>query len=231
MNTSELKDFDAATDWYPIAPSHEIQPGLVTLTLLGGQEIALWRSSDGELHAWENRCPHRGTRFTLGRIVNDTLVCAYHGWRFEKEGGCSFIPANPTLTPPRSACAKTYSTREEGGMVWATLGDSPWRSQGDDHKAYAFSRSFVIFLSPVQTRTALLDIEDPAYEPRSDVVLASRSAPTDAALLYLQPMAPNRTTVHLWVDVGSEGAQQTPALKRAAVVFRALRDRIESLVA
>eukprot|EP01032_Pedospumella_encystans_P034979 gene34979-39556_t len=50
--------------------------------------LALWRDIGGQAHAWEDRCPHRGTRLSLGTQQGDTLRCAYHGWRFGASGKC-----------------------------------------------------------------------------------------------------------------------------------------------
>ncbi|HDS0942401.1 TPA: Rieske 2Fe-2S domain-containing protein, partial [Pseudomonas putida] len=33
---------------------------------LMGQEMAVWRDDNGAVNVWENRCPHRGLRLTLG---------------------------------------------------------------------------------------------------------------------------------------------------------------------
>ena len=109
-------------DWHPIAASVATVPGVVRASRLLGQDLALWRSDDGVAHAWADRCPHRGMRFSKGRVAEDTLVCAYHGWRFAPSGACSGIPAHPTLIPPGNLSATTYRTVERYGMIWACLG-------------------------------------------------------------------------------------------------------------
>jgi phenylpropionate dioxygenase-like ring-hydroxylating dioxygenase large terminal subunit len=109
-------------DWHPVAATAQIQAGEILAVQLMGQEIALWRSSDGAMHAWEDRCPHRGTRLSIGSIVADQLVCAYHGWRFNAGGSCTHVPAQPEWTPAKSACARVYSAAERYGLVWVCLG-------------------------------------------------------------------------------------------------------------
>jgi phenylpropionate dioxygenase-like ring-hydroxylating dioxygenase large terminal subunit len=37
--------------------------------------VVLWRDSEGVLHAWEDRCPHRGTRLSMGSLQDDALTC------------------------------------------------------------------------------------------------------------------------------------------------------------
>lgn len=109
-------------DWHPVAATTQIQAGTILPARLLEHELALWRGADGEIHAWEDRCPHRGTRFSIGQVVADQLVCAYHGWHFDAQGSCTLVPAQPTWTPPKSACARMYQAVERYGLVWVCLG-------------------------------------------------------------------------------------------------------------
>lgn len=103
-----------------MAVSQDIRPAEnIVAGFAGTQEVALWRSQSGLVQAWENRCPHRGMRFTMGRILGGRLSCAYHGWEFEAEGGrCGAIPAHPGMPVPKNVCATTYPVVEAQGMVW-----------------------------------------------------------------------------------------------------------------
>ena len=62
----------------------------------------MWRDSDGVAHVWEDRCPHRGMRLSLGFVRGDQIACLYHGWRYDAAGQCRYIPAHPQLTPPET---------------------------------------------------------------------------------------------------------------------------------
>ena len=111
-------------DWHPVALSQEIAAGAITATELLETRLALWRDSGGALHAWEDRCPHRGTRLSMGALHNDTLRCAYHGWSFGREGRCQHIPALPALDPANlKAQVATFQVQERYGLVWVCLGD------------------------------------------------------------------------------------------------------------
>lgn len=110
-------------DWHPVALSARIVAGAITATDLLDTRIALWRDNGGTVHAWEDRCPHRGTRLSMGQIDDDTLRCAYHGWRFDGEGRCRHIPALPDLQPDRlKARVGAFHTQEKYGMVWVCIG-------------------------------------------------------------------------------------------------------------
>jgi phenylpropionate dioxygenase-like ring-hydroxylating dioxygenase large terminal subunit len=109
-------------DWHPVALSSAIPAGSVVATSLLGIELALWRSRDGMLHAWEDRCPHRGTRFSIGKVRDDELECAYHAWRFAPSGRCVAIPALPALKPSAAVCARAFGVSERYGLAWVCLG-------------------------------------------------------------------------------------------------------------
>ena len=91
-----------------------------------GHDLALFRTSDGAVHAHSDLCVHRGGSLSGGRVVGDCLECPYHGWRYDKEGVCSRIPANRADAPiPRKARVDTYPCLERYGFVWVFLGDAP----------------------------------------------------------------------------------------------------------
>jgi len=111
-------------DWHPVALSQEIAAGAITATDLLDTRLALWRDSGGALHAWEDRCPHRGTRLSMGALHNDTLRCAYHGWTFGSEGRCKHIPALPVLGEANlKAQVATHHVQECYGLIWVCLGE------------------------------------------------------------------------------------------------------------
>ena len=53
---------------------------------LNGREVCL-ADVDGEVYAFDNHCPHAGNPLCEGDVVGRTLVCAFHGWRFDLETG------------------------------------------------------------------------------------------------------------------------------------------------
>jgi phenylpropionate dioxygenase-like ring-hydroxylating dioxygenase large terminal subunit len=108
-------------DWHPVALAASVGIGTTQAAELLGQEVVLWRGDDGVLHAWENRCPHRGVRLSIGEVVGSTLTCRYHGWRFGTGGICVHVPAQPDARLPGRG-ATTYAVREAYGLVWVCLG-------------------------------------------------------------------------------------------------------------
>jgi nitrite reductase/ring-hydroxylating ferredoxin subunit len=107
--------------WVAVALSADLAAGEVTGTRVEGVEVALWRDASGIVRAFEDRCPHRGMRLSLGFVRGDTLGCLYHGWRFEGGGACRLIPAHPELKPPSTIRAGVFAAREASGLVWVSL--------------------------------------------------------------------------------------------------------------
>lgn len=103
----------------PIGLSSDLAPRQVMRAVIGQFDIAVWRSVSGVVSAWENRCPHRGMRLSHGFVRGESLACAYHGWHYDCEGYCHYIPAHPELTPPRTVQPTIYSVLERDGLIWS----------------------------------------------------------------------------------------------------------------
>ncbi len=87
--------------WHFGCHSSELRKeGDYLLYRIGEYETALYHDGK-EVIAFDNRCPHRGTRFFDEPAGNSRAVCRYHGWSFTE--GRLVIPFEDNLMP---ACAK-----------------------------------------------------------------------------------------------------------------------------
>jgi nitrite reductase (NADH) small subunit len=60
------------------------------LVEVGGAEIAVFMV-EGRPHALANACPHQGNPLLVGEVLGESLVCAFHGWKFDlATGACLF---------------------------------------------------------------------------------------------------------------------------------------------
>ena len=66
-----------------------------------------------------------GAALSLGQVRDDTLMCPYHGWVYDRGGQCVRQPASPGLTPPPNARLEMFDVCERYGVVFAALGDAP----------------------------------------------------------------------------------------------------------
>ena len=111
-----MSDFvGLASRWFPVCRGEEAAPRHIVHTALLGQELAVWRADDGTVNAWENRCPHRGVRLSVGTNLGDRLKCRYHGWTYASGSGqCVERPAHPGEKPPSLVRARRFTCVE----VW-----------------------------------------------------------------------------------------------------------------
>ena len=79
--------------WQPVLVGHELAPGAARAVRVLGEDLTVFRSLDGEAHAVDARCPHRGTALHLGWVEDDCVRCTYHGWAFDGHGQCVDAPA------------------------------------------------------------------------------------------------------------------------------------------
>lgn len=101
--------------WYVAAWSKDIGRALSVQTLLG-ESVVLFRKSDGEVVALENRCAHRHVPLGAGALIGDEIECAYHGLRYDGSGQCVRVPSQERI--PSRAKVRTYPIVERYGWVW-----------------------------------------------------------------------------------------------------------------
>ncbi len=116
--------------WMPAAFSSQIEApdsAPVRVRLLG-ENLVLFRDSDGRPGLIDERCPHRLASMFFGRNEGGGLRCVYHGLKFDVEGACTDIPCVPTTTPEqmqnmkKNLRTKAYPCIERAGLVWTYMG-------------------------------------------------------------------------------------------------------------
>jgi vanillate O-demethylase monooxygenase subunit len=92
--------------------------GLTRVTLLGRDWVVA--RIDGRVAALPDACPHRGSPLSAGCVVDATVQCAYHGYRFDGDGRCVRIPAlgPDSPIPPRAHIGAAHEVTERYGLVW-----------------------------------------------------------------------------------------------------------------
>jgi len=71
-----------------IAELNEIPKGGSKLVMVDDAPVALFNLK-GKIHAWDNRCPHRGASLADGNISESIIQCKFHLWEFDVETGCA----------------------------------------------------------------------------------------------------------------------------------------------
>lgn len=106
--------------WWPVAVSEEVKDVPVPVKVLG-EELVLFRDLSGHLALLGAHCSHRRASLEYGRIEEQGIRCAYHGWHYDRQGRVLDRPAEPIKTTPNIQ-HPWYPVRELGGFVFAYLG-------------------------------------------------------------------------------------------------------------
>jgi len=111
--------------WIPACLSEEVaEPdGTPVKTRLLGEDLVVFRDSDGRLGVLDEYCPHRRASLAFGRNEECGLRCLYHGWKMDVEGNVLEMASEP----PESGFigkvkTKAYPAQEGGGFVWTYMG-------------------------------------------------------------------------------------------------------------
>jgi vanillate O-demethylase monooxygenase subunit len=106
--------------WYVAASEQEIQQKPLGRTILG-EPVVIFRTEDGKVAAFEDRCAHRRLPLSMGKVIGDVLQCHYHGLRFDRTGKCVRVPGQDII--PSGARVKTFPVVERYKWIWIWMGD------------------------------------------------------------------------------------------------------------
>jgi len=113
--------------WYVACTSAEIRRRKIVSVRILGLGIVVYRKSNGTVAALVDQCLHRGTLLSGGRLVDDCLVCPYHGWRYDGKGDLIHIPSQDGVelpSKPHPYRLRSFVSREDYGLVWLYVGDN-----------------------------------------------------------------------------------------------------------
>jgi anthranilate 1,2-dioxygenase large subunit len=108
-------------------------PGDYRATFVGDVPVAVARDRDGAIHAFENRCLHRGATLCLKPGNGKQLTCVYHNWTYDLAGRLTGIAFQNGVNgkggmPPEFAIAgrRLRPLRLEifAGLVFGTFSDA-----------------------------------------------------------------------------------------------------------
>jgi phenylpropionate dioxygenase-like ring-hydroxylating dioxygenase large terminal subunit len=108
--------------WYPMCLSSELTDGkILSVDFMNGRVIAI-RDAKGQAHVLSAFCRHLGADLAGGDIVDGTVRCPYHHWRYDTQGQCV---ATAIDRAPSSAKLFRFPVHEGMGIVWAFNGTEP----------------------------------------------------------------------------------------------------------
>jgi phenylpropionate dioxygenase-like ring-hydroxylating dioxygenase large terminal subunit len=110
--------------WYVAGLSHEFPMGKPDGQVIAEKPLVLWRTTAGNVVAFDDRCCHKRMPLSRGRLIEGGLLeCAYHGLLYDASGRCVRVPAHPDGHVPPQARLRPFPVIEQDGLVWVWSGD------------------------------------------------------------------------------------------------------------
>ncbi len=144
--------------WYPIAWSRELKCKPLARQLMG-KPIVLFRNNDGVVSALPDRCSHRHAPLSKGKVIEGNIQCPYHGWQFDREGSCAFVPGlSKEKQCQQARNLDPYSVKEQEGLVWVFCSDSGETPTSQPPKLpYYGEEGYISFTLQTSSRGAVIN--------------------------------------------------------------------------
>lgn len=111
--------------WQPACLIEEVSDpdGTPVRARLFGEDLVVFRDTEGRVGVMDEYCPHRKASLALGRNEEGGLRCLYHGWKMDVEGTVIEMASEPASSCMGSKVKHlAYPTKEWGGVVWTYMG-------------------------------------------------------------------------------------------------------------
>lgn len=91
--------------------------------VIAGEPVVAMCGSDGHVRAYSNVCRHRAGPLVDGEGRRNSLVCRYHGWRYDLEGKLRHAPEfeNAEGFDPSSICLPRFRAELWGDLLFVCL--------------------------------------------------------------------------------------------------------------
>ncbi len=113
--------------WTPVCLIEEVSEpdGAPVKAQMFGEDLVVFRDTEGRVGVMGEYCPHRGASLVLGRNENCGLRCLYHGWKMDVQGNVLEMVSEPAASGMAQKVKHlAYPTQEWGGLVWVYMGPS-----------------------------------------------------------------------------------------------------------
>ena len=107
-------------EWYVAGFTEDFARSLRKRKILG-RNLVFFRTEAGLPVALDDRCAHRSFPLSRSTLDGDTIVCGYHGLRYNAQGNCIEVPSQPKC--PRGIGVRNFPLVERGPLVWIWMGD------------------------------------------------------------------------------------------------------------
>ncbi len=100
------------TEFVKVCRIADVKPGSGKSIELDGKAVAVF-NIEGTFYAINDTCKHRGGPLGQGELEGRTVICPWHGWRYDVTTGANeLVPEQPT---------ENYEVKVEGDDVFVAL--------------------------------------------------------------------------------------------------------------
>lgn len=160
--------------WYFALHSRALKRRRLMHKMILGEPILFGRTREGDAFALRDICPHRGVPLSAGQILDGTVECPYHGWRFKPSGQCAHIPSlvGEEGIDPSKINVRKYHIVERNGLIWIYMPEEGQSAAAPVEQApelplwdHAKPTLIEIQLFPCMIDHAVVGLMDPAHGP------------------------------------------------------------------
>lgn len=108
--------------WYVAGWSNEVTAERPLGRTILNEPIVMYRLRDGSVVALEGRCAHRHMPLMHGKVIDDAIVCCYHGLTYDAKGQCIRVPGENAAAASKIR-VRSYPLIERYGAVWIWMGE------------------------------------------------------------------------------------------------------------
>lgn len=100
----------------------EIESKRSRVIFIGDLEIALFKLSNGEIKAIENKCPHKAGKLSEGIVCDHHVFCPLHDWKIDLNDG--------QVQDPDEGCVVSFHVEvdSESGDLILHLADEVYKA-------------------------------------------------------------------------------------------------------
>ncbi|HEV7715167.1 MAG TPA: Rieske 2Fe-2S domain-containing protein [Steroidobacteraceae bacterium] len=109
--------------WYPVCFGSEVARGAVIGREFLDGRVIIFRGENDVARVTSAYCPHLGADLAVGRVIGNSIQCAFHRWEYDQRGVCTKTGIGDPA--PHAARLFAFPTCERYGIIWAFNGSEP----------------------------------------------------------------------------------------------------------
>lgn len=97
-----------------------------------GEPLVMYNNKSGRTVVHSDICPHRGAKFSQGKVQGNCIQCPYHGWTYDEFGDIKSVPSSRGHLP--QSHVPNFKVNEYENFVWTeSCRDIPHMSESSKY--------------------------------------------------------------------------------------------------